>query len=72
MSNVRLHVSPSRPAGSLVSRSPNLTGPKDKPTRHKKPGALIIQEGVGRLRQINVFYNAALALNCNLSSGGGA
>lgn len=49
-------------AGNLDS-----TRPKDKPARHIKPAALIIQSGDGCLWQINVFYNSTLALHCNFS-----
>lgn len=45
-----------RHAGNLDSRCPESTRPKDKPARHTKPGALIIQSGDGCLWQINVFY----------------
>ena len=51
-----------RRAGNLDS-----TRPKDKPARHIKPAALIIQSGDGCLWQINVFYNSTLALHCNFS-----
>lgn len=49
-------------AGNLDS-----TRPKDKPARHIKPAALIIQSGDGCLWQINVFYDSTLALHCNFS-----
>lgn len=66
-SDERLCVSVGRHASKPVSRCPESTGPKDKPARHIKPGALIIQRRDSCRRQINVFYNSSLAFHCDLS-----
>lgn len=62
-----LHASQICHTRNLDSKCPQSTGPKDKPARHIKPGALIIQRGDGCRRQINVFYNSTPAFHCNLS-----
>lgn len=55
-----------RYASDRDSRCLESTHPKDKPARHTKPGALIIQSEEGCLWQINVLYNSA---RCSFSCG---
>lgn len=58
-------------AANLDSQCRESTRPKDKPARHIKPAALIIQSGDGCLLQINVFYNSTLAFHYDWSRRGG-